>query len=99
MSSPQLSSVNKVHILFAAKQIEIGHTLPIVLGSLTLLSGLGVFFSCRFVPMLKEGWRERLMKNKFYRVYYKYHEYYWWFFWMLLLLHVFAAMGHTIYNA
>jgi cytochrome b561 len=82
----------------AAAPIEIGHTLPIVLGSLTVLCGLAVFFTCRFMPLLGETWQNRVVKSKIYQRFYKYHAYYWWFFWMLMLLHVFAAVGHTVYS-
>jgi cytochrome b561 len=50
------------------------------------------------MPVLGEAWQNRVVKSKIYQRFYKYHAYYWWFFWMLMLLHVFAAVGHTVYS-
>ena len=68
----------------------------IVLGFLTLLALLAVFFSCRsFLSALSYVRLGNPMNGKAYRKFYQYHAYYWWAFGVLLLAHFTMALLHT----
>jgi hypothetical protein len=85
-------------MLFAAADSSAlnNERLAIVLGFLTLLSGLAAFLSCRTCL----GWLSRLgikdfTHNRIYAPFYKLHLYYWWSFGVLVVAHLMVAVVHT----
>ncbi len=70
--------------------------IAIVLGFLTLISGLAVFISCRTcVAWLKHLGMKDPSTTRGYSVFYRFHLYYWWAFGMLLIVHLIMAILHT----
>jgi cytochrome b561 len=68
--------------------------LIIILGILSLVSGMLIFLSCRCVP----GWKltSKLMNNEKYKRFFKTHCNIWWVFWTLVVLHaIFAVLYLT----
>jgi hypothetical protein len=73
--------------------------LAVLLGIITLLSALAVFFSCRTgVKILNKIGLKRLVAHKSYQTFLKYHTYYWWTFWLVFVIHLFAAIMHLGFN-
>jgi cytochrome b561 len=73
--------------------------LAVVLGILTLLSALTVFFSCRTgIKLLNKTGIKNLVANKSYQSFLKYHTYYWWTFWLVFVIHLLAAIMHLGFN-
>jgi hypothetical protein len=64
--------------------------LIVVLGIINLLTGALVVFSCRCLPGSKVG--SRIMKNKGYQRFYKYHCYIWRVFWPSVMIHAILAL-------
>ncbi|MFH0769312.1 MAG: hypothetical protein V1932_07080 [Chloroflexota bacterium] len=64
--------------------------LIVILGIINLVTGMLIFFSCRCLPGSKLG--GRLMKNKAYQRYYKYHCYIWRVFWPSVMIHAILAI-------
>ncbi|MBI4188805.1 MAG: hypothetical protein HY529_06330 [Chloroflexi bacterium] len=62
----------------------------IVLGIINLLSGILVFLSCRCLGGSKIG--TRLMKNKSFARFYRYHCHIWKVFWASVFLHTVLVM-------
>ena len=64
--------------------------LIIVLGILSLVSGLLIFMSCRCIP----GWKltGSLMNNATYKRLFKTHCNIWWVFWALAVIHAIVAI-------
>ena len=73
-----------------------GERLAVVLGYITLVSGLAAFATCRVCISLveKAGFHDPL-QHKWYRAIFKYHGYYWPVLWITLVLHVMTALMHT----
>jgi hypothetical protein len=70
--------------------------LAIILGIITLVSALFVFFSCRiFVSRLPSPGSKPSRLKKLYKSFYKYHLYYWWALGVALLAHLMLAVLHT----
>jgi hypothetical protein len=73
-----------------------GERLVIVLGFVTLLSGIATFASCRScLSFLSRFGLKNPMEKRWYQSFYKYHGYYWWIFLMGLFLHFLTAIMHT----
>jgi hypothetical protein len=68
----------------------------VVLGVLTLISGLATLVSCRSCVNVLHllGWHNPL-GTKWYQAIYRYHTYYWWSFGILLISHIIMAVSHT----
>lgn len=64
--------------------------LIIILGILSLESGLLIFLSCRCIP----GWKltSGLMNNARYKRFFKTHCSIWWAFWALVIVHAIIAI-------
>jgi hypothetical protein len=70
--------------------------LAVTLGIITLISGIGVFVSCRScVSLLTKIGVNKPLDNTFFKLLYSYHPYFWWLFWMGLILHFTTAFFHT----
>ncbi len=70
--------------------------IAIVLGYLTLISGLAVFISCRTcVSWLRHLGMKDPTTTRGYAGFYRFHLYYWWAFGVLLLIHLMMAILHT----
>ena len=61
-----------------------------ILGITNLVSGLLIFFSCRCLP--GSGIGRKLMKQKVYQRFYKYHCYIWIVFWPSVMIHAILAI-------
>jgi len=64
--------------------------LIIILGILSIISGLLIFLSCRCIP----GWKltRSLMNNEKYKRFFKTHCSLWWVFWALVIVHAIIAI-------
>jgi len=64
--------------------------LIIVLGILSIVSGLLIFMSCRCIP----GWKltSGLMNSAIYKRFFKTHCNIWWVFWALVVIHAIVAI-------
>ena len=70
--------------------------LAIILGLVTLLFGLTVFFSCRTcISWLSRLGLKNLTETRGYLMFYRYHLYYWWAFGVLVVAHFLIATVHT----
>jgi cytochrome b561 len=73
-----------------------GERVTIILGLITLTSGMATFFSCRsFISLLGLLRIHSPADNKTYRSFNKYHAYYWWAFITVFVLHLMTALVHT----
>jgi hypothetical protein len=73
--------------------------LAMVLGILTLLSGLAVFLSCRTcIKILNKTGFKKMIAGKTFQRLLKYHTYYWWTFWLIFVLHLMSAIMHLGFN-
>ena len=68
--------------------------LIIIIGILSVLAGLVIFFSCRCIP----GWKftRALMNNAKYQRFFKSHCNIWWVFWTLVAIHAIVAILYLI---
>jgi cytochrome b561 len=79
----------------AVSLVVYNERLAAVLGLITLISALAVFFSCRTcLSVLTKIGLKRFVSGKGYRTFLKYHTYYWWFFWLIFVIHLLAAIMH-----
>ena len=70
--------------------------LAIVLGFITLASGMAVVLTCRsFFQILPRVGIKNPLKNAVYNKAYSFHAYFWWIFIMGLILHLMTALFHT----
>lgn len=70
--------------------------LAIILGLITLVLGLSVFFSCRVcISWLNRVGLKNLAKSRGYSGFYQYHLYYWWAFGISVVAHFMTATVHT----
>jgi len=82
-------------VFSAAPQTAIqGHGLVITLGILTAVNVIVLILSCRCAPFVGEVLQVKLLKNRAYQAFYKYHCYYWWSLGILLFLHILSGLGH-----
>jgi hypothetical protein len=73
--------------------------LAVILGLITLLLALTVFFSCRIgIKLLNKIGLREMVAGKRYRQFLKYHNYYWWAFWLIFVIHLMAAITHLGFN-
>lgn len=85
-------------ILFQASDMTAiyNERLAIILGLVTLVLGLVVFFSCRTcVSWLSRLGVKNLMKARGYSMFYQYHLYYWWAFGVSVVAHFMISIIHT----
>ncbi|MFC2021000.1 hypothetical protein ACFLU1_04320 [Chloroflexota bacterium] len=61
-----------------------------ILGTINLLTGMMIFFSCRCLLGSKIG--SKLMKYRLYQRFFKLHCYIWWIFWVSVMVHAVLAM-------
>jgi hypothetical protein len=61
------------------------------LGIINVVTGLLIFFSCRCLPGSRLG--KRLMGQRWYQGYLKWHCYIWWVFWGSVIVHASFAIG------
>jgi cytochrome b561 len=88
----------KTNLLLASSNLGsvYNERLAIVLGLLTLTSGLVVFLSCRTcLSWLSHLGLKNLTQTRGYSVFFRYHLYYWWTFGVLLVAHLMVAVLHT----
>jgi cytochrome b561 len=85
-----------MHIFLTSVSLSVyNERLAIVLGLMTLISALAVFFSCRSgLFFLKRIGLSGLTGRRPFQVFIKYHTYYWWIFWIIFLIHLAAAIMH-----
>jgi hypothetical protein len=82
--------------LFSGGGSVYNERLAIILGFITLSSGLAAFFSCRiFVSFTMHARNKASPLNKLYADFYKYHLYYWWAFGVMLVAHLLISVVHT----
>jgi hypothetical protein len=73
--------------------------LAVILGIITLLVALTLFFSCRIcIKTLNKIGLQKIVASKRYRGFLKYHTYYWWAFWLIFVIHLLAAIMHLGFN-
>jgi len=68
--------------------------LIVVLGTINLVTGVLIFFSCRCLPGSRLG--TRLMKYQRYQRFYRYHCYIWRLFWPSVMIH--AALAAVFFG-
>jgi len=70
--------------------------IAIILGWVTLILALSIFFSCRtFVGFMKKSGWVKIVDNPIYSKFYSYHGAYWWFFIIVLTIHFLTAFAHV----
>ena len=70
--------------------------IAIILGYVTLILALSLFFSCRiFTGFLRNRGLQRIIDHLAYAKFYGFHGTYWWFFAIFLMVHFLTAFGHV----
>jgi cytochrome b561 len=79
----------------AVSLVVYNERLAAVLGLVTLIFALAVFFSCRAcLALLNKIGLKKLVASKGYQTFLKFHTYYWWMFWLIFIIHLLAAIMH-----
>jgi len=89
--------VSYVGVLFAASGPAAAYAerIAIVLGVITLVTGLTAFFSCRTFVGLLARVNVRPTKSPVFQAFYQRHLYYWWAFGVAVVSHFLMAVLHT----
>lgn len=92
--------MNHIPILPLSVSLSVyNERLAVILGCLTLISALTVFFSCRTcIRLLNKIGLKNVVSSKRYQTFLKYHTYYWWTFWLIFVIHLMAAIMHLGFN-
>ncbi|MDD5038359.1 MAG: hypothetical protein PHN78_03485 [Dehalococcoidales bacterium] len=64
--------------------------LMMIMGIISLITGILIFLSCRCIP--SANWGSKLMKNRTYKRFYKYHCYLWMVFCPSVIIHAILAI-------
>jgi hypothetical protein len=73
--------------------------LAVILGLITLVTALAVFFTCRTgMGLLKRVGLSRITQSRAYRAFNRYHSYYWGLLGLVLVIHLMSAIMHLGFN-